>query len=462
MENNRIATPPPANHAQGVRGKPAAHAPAGAATEEPGAAGSFLALLGALGDSTAPEDALLPDAAPVVQPALQADPRLLGQPEVQTDAVLPTGGLPEMGASLQAWQGPSGLQHSVVSERGEALSEMGASLQVWQEPSGLQHSALPERGNGAATLSLAEVAQQAGLVGAELLGQGSLVAQTAKMDAAAPLQALPGQGSALAGYQRAFARLQGVLSQGGAQGPAGAARMQAGSPEPAGRQQEASVSMAVTAAVAAAADRLEGAGLPARVAAEPAFTALQAQWLAPAQAAVRSADPPSSREAGASAHALGGTPHAGPEGPRAESEGTAFDPAAAAAEETATEQAAYWVSENLQSAEMTVTHDGMPLEVRVSLSGNEAHVDFGSDEHQTRELLDAGQQQLRDMLGQEGLVLSGVSVGGSGARSASGDGSAPPRGRPSGRMAVQAAGGEAAVAPGRPSVLTERAVDVFV
>ncbi|MEO7941547.1 MAG: flagellar hook-length control protein FliK, partial [Burkholderiaceae bacterium] len=97
------------------------------------------------------------------------------------------------------------------------------------------------------------------------------------------------------------------------------------------------------------------------------------------------------------------------------------------------------------------------------LSGKEAHVAFRSNESQTRELLDASQDQLRDMLGNEGLVLSGVSVGESGARHASGEGGASPRGRATGRVGIQVPLSEGVtLAPSRPGVLTDRAVDVFV
>lgn len=405
MEQNRISTPQTASSTQVVRSKAPApsQAAAGLTAEDPAAMGGFLSLLGALGEGAAVDDPLQADDVPLLQVQPQPD------------------------ASLQAWQG------------------MSAQLQP----------GLPERSDGVTTLSLAEVAQQSGL-----LGQGGLVAQTAKMDAAAELPAMPGQGSALAGYQRAFSRLQGVLSQGAAQSAAGAVQTLGRSPEFVGKPHVAAL-MAAPTAVAAAPDRMEAAALPARFLAEAVPTALQAQWLATAEPAARSAASLPSKESGASAHAISGPSHGMQGEPRVEGDSAVVDPAAAGAEEAATEQTAYWVSENLQNAELTVDHDGMPVEVRVSLSGNEAHVTFSSDESQTRDLLDAKQDQLRDMLGNEGLVLSGVSVGDSGARNASGDGSAPPRGRPSGRSAVQVPD-DGAVARSRPSVLTDRAVDVFV
>ncbi len=124
---------------------------------------------------------------------------------------------------------------------------------------------------------------------------------------------------------------------------------------------------------------------------------------------------------------------------------------------------AYWATDNLQNAELTLSHDGRPVEVHVALDGQQAHVAFRSDQSDTRALLDAGTGQLRDLLGQEGLVLSGVSVGSSSAQSET-----PPRssqGRSAARLAAVAVGGPpGAVAerPLPPGVLTERKVDLFV
>ncbi len=75
------------------------------------------------------------------------------------------------------------------------------------------------------------------------------------------------------------------------------------------------------------------------------------------------------------------------------------------------EQLAYWAADRLQGAELTLAHEGAPLQVRVLLEGDNAQVDFRSDQSDTRALLDAGTGQLRELLDQEGLVLSDVSVG---------------------------------------------------
>ena len=79
-------------------------------------------------------------------------------------------------------------------------------------------------------------------------------------------------------------------------------------------------------------------------------------------------------------------------------------------EDAIAEQVTYWLSENLKNAELTVEHAGQPVEVRVSLAGNEAHVAFRSDQAETRELLGAKLEQLRELLQGQGLELSGATV----------------------------------------------------
>lgn len=86
----------------------------------------------------------------------------------------------------------------------------------------------------------------------------------------------------------------------------------------------------------------------------------------------------------------------------------------AADEDLLAEQISFWANQKLQSAEVTVQRDGQPVEVTVSLQGNEAHVAFRSDQQQTRDMIDQGVAQLSAMLQEQGLVLSGMSVGTSG------------------------------------------------
>lgn len=83
--------------------------------------------------------------------------------------------------------------------------------------------------------------------------------------------------------------------------------------------------------------------------------------------------------------------------------------------EAVAEQVTYWVNQELQNAELTL--DGLghePIEVSISLQGNEAHVAFRSDQASTREMLEGAMSHLKEMLANHGLSLSGVSVGSSG------------------------------------------------
>lgn len=70
----------------------------------------------------------------------------------------------------------------------------------------------------------------------------------------------------------------------------------------------------------------------------------------------------------------------------------------------------FWLQGRQQRAEVTLDRNGQSVRVQVLLNGNEAHVTFHSDQAQTRDLLDAGLSQLRDMLAQQGVELAGVSV----------------------------------------------------
>jgi flagellar hook-length control protein FliK len=85
------------------------------------------------------------------------------------------------------------------------------------------------------------------------------------------------------------------------------------------------------------------------------------------------------------------------------------------------EQVSYWVSQNVQNAELTLDGLGQtPVEVSISVQGNEAQITFRSDEAATRSMLESAGNHLKDMLQREGLVLTGVSVGHSGSGEAGG------------------------------------------
>lgn len=169
-------------------------------------------------------------------------------------------------------------------------------------------------------------------------------------------------------------------------------------------------------------------------------------------------------ESGATANGTGGAAEPvqdHPMGLPGEAGAEIVDPAMAGAEDAVAEQVAYWVHQNIQNARLTVKHDGQPVEVSVSLTGNEAHVAFGSDEAQTREMIDGSVAQLRDMLHREGLVLSGVTVGESGRRQGDGGSGAGGQKNPQ-RLAEVVAPAAAARISGRVNVLGDRAVDIFV
>jgi len=74
------------------------------------------------------------------------------------------------------------------------------------------------------------------------------------------------------------------------------------------------------------------------------------------------------------------------------------------------EQVAFWVQQKTQRAEMTIDRQGQPVQVQLAITGSEAHVTFRSNEQQTRDMLDASTAQLREMLEQQGLTLTGVTV----------------------------------------------------
>ena len=140
---------------------------------------------------------------------------------------------------------------------------------------------------------------------------------------------------------------------------------------------------------------------------------------------------------------------------------TAAQPTAMAPDMQVAEQVTYWVSQNVQNAEMKL--DGLghsPVEVSISVQGNEAQIAFRSDEALTRGVLESAGAHLKDMLQREGMVLTGVSVGTSGGGDS---GAGDRRGRQSARQAVIAPLQPATVSTvARQGATTGRSVDLFV
>ncbi|WP_394791794.1 flagellar hook-length control protein FliK [Rhodoferax sp.] len=125
------------------------------------------------------------------------------------------------------------------------------------------------------------------------------------------------------------------------------------------------------------------------------------------------------------------------------------------------DQVSYWISKGIQNAELTFNGaDSHPVEVSISLSGNEAHVEFRSDQADTRDFLTGAASHLKDLLQSEGMVLSGLSVGSSGAGNA---GARERRASPDAQQKnIRIATEEVAVRPATSARPSGRAVDLFV
>lgn len=126
------------------------------------------------------------------------------------------------------------------------------------------------------------------------------------------------------------------------------------------------------------------------------------------------------------------------------------------------EQVTYWVTQNVQNAEMTL--DGLghsPVEVSISVQGNEAQIAFRSDEALTRGVLESAGAHLKDMLQREGMVLTGVSVGTSGSGDAGGSGERRAR-QPVRQVAIAPLKSSDANVGSGPRLQSGRSVDLFV
>jgi len=126
------------------------------------------------------------------------------------------------------------------------------------------------------------------------------------------------------------------------------------------------------------------------------------------------------------------------------------------------QQVNYLIGHDVQNAELRF--DGLgegTVKVNISMQGNEASVEFRSDQAETRQILEDAVSHLKDLLGSEGLVLSSVSVGHSGAGSAD---ARPARPAPTARTSLQVASPvdlTQALAL-RTSRATGQAIDLFV
>lgn len=436
MEQARVTSPQGQQVAHANRGKPAGQAKDSLADAQGGAApGGFMALLAALGDGSAPE-ALVPQVA--AEDPLATEP---ASSDVAAQAVSQGG--------LLSWQWAAAMAGGAA----QGVAGQGALAAQGADSAG---------GAGLSASSLATLIPTDGP-----LREGSLLLQTALQDAA------------VADDERGMAGdVQGVVSAAGKRkmpGRLGGGSAQAGDVTSAPGAQ----SLGVLGAKGQGAPTVQGA-VPQPLVAErrdmggardgsrPLEFGVDGVPVALApfvsEAAVGGRVLARGAESGPAVSGAGGSTevsHESPMGLGGEAGTAVADPAMVGAEDAVAEQVAYWVHQNIQNARMTVKHDGQPVEVSVSLTGNEAHVAFGSDEVQTRELLDGSVAQLRDMLRQEGLVLSGVTVGESGRRQGDeGASSGNPKNAP--RLAQVVVPAVDVQAAGRARVQGDRAVDIFV
>lgn len=129
------------------------------------------------------------------------------------------------------------------------------------------------------------------------------------------------------------------------------------------------------------------------------------------------------------------------------------------------EQVAFWVHQKSQRAEFTLDRDGQPVQVQLSLTGDVAKITFLSDHAAARQALDAGIEDLRASLQQQGLALADVNVGVAGGQGDGGSGADQGRGGPArgagARGTAQVLASEpvqGAHSRGR----SDRALDIFV
>ncbi len=318
------------------------------------------------------------------------------------------------------------------------------------------------------------------LVGGDGLRQG-LVAETALLDGAADVMEAGLRGH-VAGYGRILSRMQSALAQrtgnaaSGIAGDAVTVRPSHG----VASQHTATVPLSLASGFQGGNEHAAAVGTQS-----PSIFGERSGGLASAAFASESMSVGAGGIAGFPASArggdaqTGGRPGEGQLGGTSWSEGVAdaapldtggvdgasmfADPTQVGAEEYVTDQVAYWVNQKTQNAELTLDRDGQPVQVSVSLSGNEAHVTFRSDQSETRDLLDRSMAQLSDLLRSEGLVLSGMSVGTSAGDGTGANDAEQSRNRDGARQAQVVSSVPAGIATA-PKVggATDHAVDVFV
>ena len=130
------------------------------------------------------------------------------------------------------------------------------------------------------------------------------------------------------------------------------------------------------------------------------------------------------------------------------------------------DQVSWWMAHRSQGAELKLDlPGGQPVSVSVQVQGNEAQVAFRSDHPEARQWLNAAMPQLKEMLGNEGLMLSGSSVGqsGSGAeKEAARDAQRAWRAESGSSGAATSTIDTSMTTAPRPRTVSERALDLYV
>lgn len=138
-----------------------------------------------------------------------------------------------------------------------------------------------------------------------------------------------------------------------------------------------------------------------------------------------------------------------------------LDPLSAAPDVAIAQRVHYWISRGVQTAEMQLdTLGGGLVDVSVTVQGNEAAVEFRTDQPEARRLLQDAMPHLKDLLRSEGMTLAGGYVGTSAQQDPSAQGRKPDAGR---AAVVQGQADSNGLARSVQPVQTSgRTVDVFV
>ena len=453
MEQNRISSPGQhgTHEARAARGAGAKSAAGQDGAQDAAAQGAgFALLLAALGEV----EGLV--AAPAEEDGL-AEEVFTALPDPQGEAPDPAGTVEA--AETAAWLA-SQQPGAVLAERLAALAQPANGPVARQGASTPWGEGLQGRWTSLAKPGLDT------LVGETAMLDGTL--ETAGVNGTLPTASTPatGRGSAarigISSPQEAGRA--GLGAVGTLLARAGAATAEMAAPQAAAHAAPASSAIAMPQAMAERRDGAQPLPSAGSMGAEMQAAAAAAAAVAPAGAMAQSGSGQAASQ-GQGADNLAGLGASDTSAPQpAEADAAFTDAAQTAAEELladqAAEQVAYWAHQKTQNAELTLDRDGRPVEVKVSLTGDEAHVTFRSDHADARQALDGGAAQLREMLRGEGLHLAGVTVGTAGAGGGQAREGSEREGQRGGRQAtVQAA---APAKGARRGATGERSVDIFV